>query len=303
MVRWIISIVLIGQLSGPMVLHGEEKSIGAVRKIVGSAWVDTLVEGKLTSKSVKLNMSLFQKDTIRTEAGGNVLIIFIDGSSMNIQESSKCKLTRFSVPEKKRSIFSSLFELTSGKIRLYLNKEIKGDRDAKVKTASTVMGIRGTDVFIGSNAGNDSIACVSCSKGKLPTIASLKNPKNIVSIENKGVRSFAGGRISKARPLSSALKASIGKSLSNASHRYAAAKSRKKTLAVKPRVVVEDVKIKKKKSGTNKSEEKPGAAEKTNANLLENYSESKEKARAEADKVATKKIFEEKKVEIRIRIE
>ncbi len=277
-------------------LKAADTSIGSFRKLSGKVWITTFKNGEEKVKEAKLNGEIYEKDLVKTEKDSSALVIFIDGSSMDIKESSECRMSEFKI-KKGGSVFSSLFDLAAGKVRLYLNKKIKGKRDAKVRTTSTVMGIRGTDVVIDSSNKQTTIACVSCSQGKLPTIAERSNPNKRVRVGMNQMQTFGGGQFKKNK-INKRIKNIISSSISNSSHKYAAAKVRRRNVKITPRVVVESISSDKEKKKSDKKDN-----DKTNSLLLEGYSESKEKARNEAEKQELKKLFKEQKVEVRIWVE
>lgn len=278
-------------------INAAETSIGTIKKFTGNVQIIKIRNGATTQVDAKIGTDLFESDTLVTQTDSKALIIFIDGSSMNMLPETTCKLSRFKILKKEKgSLFSSAFDLVKGKVRLFMNNAIKGDRDAKIRTGNAVMGIRGTDIFIANNNGQGSMACIQCSQAKAPTIAPSTAPNQAQPISNGNVRSVVGTAVSPPTVIPKGLMATIKSTISNASHKYARAKKRVKDRKVTPRLVIESVSGTRKKQETNNSE-------RTSATLLESYSAQKEKARYEADKKVLQQLFKSHPVEIRIAIE
>lgn len=283
-----------GSISGAE--ESSKESIGQIKKIRGQVFVDTIKDGSEVSVEAKQNMALFEQDTVRTVGDSQAMIIFIDESSMNVLQDSACKLNSFKIkPKGKGSIFSSAFDLMSGKIRLYMNHAIKGERDAKVNTSSAVMGIRGTDIFVSTIKGVASMACVSCDVKKAPTIASLSNLSKAVSLVNGKMAEVKNGDVGQSFSIPADYNKIITSSMSNSSHKYGTVKSVNKDRDINPRVVLE--------TPSNKDGGKAKGFSQTETSLLENYDGLKAKAQYEADKQELKKQFKQKNVDIKIKIE
>ncbi len=92
---------------------------------------------------------LMEKDIIRTKSKSGAEIRFRDGSIMRMDESTRVKITRYMIGNKKRDSEIRLFR---GKIQSIVKKALSlfggsGKDRFEIKTPTAVIGVRGTDFF------------------------------------------------------------------------------------------------------------------------------------------------------------
>lgn len=129
-----------------------QKKVAVVKMLRGD--VELLSLGKTT----KLQMEDWVKEgeVIKTSDKSFVKLVFLDKSQMNIGPKSEMKIEQFSGKD------SGIVDLVKGKIRSqvtkdYLQIEDKGKSKLFIKTKNAVMGVRGTDFAIASNAKTTSV--------------------------------------------------------------------------------------------------------------------------------------------------
>jgi len=121
-----------------------EVLLGKVTAVTGKAEI-VLTSGR---KSAAVGMELKESDLIETGAGGAIQVRFADGSSFTVYEKSSIKIDQYRVAPQNRNVIDSAVDILHGKLRFFVNPDTKKKKNAKFKTKSAVMGIRGTSGVI-----------------------------------------------------------------------------------------------------------------------------------------------------------
>lgn len=91
-------------------------------------------------------------DTVKTGSGGRVTLYFADGSRLSLGNDSELRIKKFYLKRNKRK---AVYSLSTGKLRAFI-KGFTGRSDIKVRTPTSVSGVKGTD-FIVMNRGKANV--------------------------------------------------------------------------------------------------------------------------------------------------
>jgi len=123
-----------------------------------------VVEGHATlqrtdlQKELTEQMSLQSGDVITTEKDTRVWITFQDDSMLKLGEESRIALDRLA-PATEETAFAATFSMMTGVFRFFTQTET--ERDIQINIANSVtLGVRGTDLFVGSTPEKDWICLV-----------------------------------------------------------------------------------------------------------------------------------------------
>jgi hypothetical protein len=89
-----------------------------------------------------------ESDIIISGKRSSVRLLMIDQTILDINESSRLKISKLTGSDSDRS---ADLDLDFGKMRSSINKKVKSGQDFKIKTKATVFAVRGTDFFVTSN--------------------------------------------------------------------------------------------------------------------------------------------------------
>jgi hypothetical protein len=126
-------------------LAAQADDIAGVFKVVNGG---VSVERKGASLPAAVGMAVYQSDQIVTAADGSAGITFEDNALLSLGPSSRLALDRFAFNS---TTHDGAFEttLSSGKLAVVSGKIAHHQLDAmKVKTPSTVLGVRGTKFLV-----------------------------------------------------------------------------------------------------------------------------------------------------------
>lgn len=128
-----------------------------------------LYEGKYySSKTPKLGMKLFSGAVIHTGSSGKARIVYGNGDQVNVGPASSLIINR----DEKGNTKKTSIDMFYGKIRAVVTKrDGKEPTEFKVKSPTSVAGVRGTDFVVGYNPSNN-VGEVSVVRGKV-AVASL----------------------------------------------------------------------------------------------------------------------------------
>lgn len=120
--------------------------IGSIANLSGTVYSKPSGAGKW-SVAVK-GSGVNTGDRVKTAGDGRVLLKLDDGTNLTLGNDSELEITEYLFKKNKRS---AVFSLSSGKVRTAVGK-FNGSTDIKVKTPTSVSGVKGTD-FIVMNSG------------------------------------------------------------------------------------------------------------------------------------------------------
>ena len=104
-----------------------------------------------TSKPVKLekNQSLADNTTITTGPDSNVVIKFIDGTVIALNQNTAFTIQKYDFNEKSPSTMTALFSMLSGGLRVVTGAMSQKNRESfKLATPNATIGIRGTEFMV-----------------------------------------------------------------------------------------------------------------------------------------------------------
>ncbi|MBI1911631.1 MAG: FecR domain-containing protein [Deltaproteobacteria bacterium] len=125
-------------------------SVGSIEKMSGTSYFRQKGSDKWAVAGI--GQPVDAGDKVKTGPDGRMSLKFIDGSKLNVGNSSELEITEFLLRKRNRS---AVFSLSTGKARAIINK-FSGSTDIKVKTPTSVSGVKGTD-FIVMNQGSANV--------------------------------------------------------------------------------------------------------------------------------------------------
>lgn len=155
-----------------------QEPVGAIAKVTGVAKLER--GGKEISVTAAMPLSI--GDKIRTMKNAQVLVIFRDGSSAELGESSYLSIDRYALSGSTRT--SGLLALWAGRLHTIIKVATGSEPSFEVHTPNAVVAVRGTDfetAFIDNRPCPEDRGCmryttVGVSKG----IVAVSNPGNPV---------------------------------------------------------------------------------------------------------------------------
>lgn len=171
--------------------ESEHERVGIVKELEGRAWV------RREQKALALAVGLIvrQSDRIETESASKVMLVFNDGNSVVITESSVVELSQFSFNEEitKRN---TLLHLMKGKVRSSVKQKYTGRDQSffQVKTPVAVAGVRGTDFIVSFDMiGADLVSDVKTLTGEVEFRSQVDTQATVVAREQKTKIVLRGG--------------------------------------------------------------------------------------------------------------
>jgi hypothetical protein len=137
----VVGVLVIPGISGAAaaeVLRGKVTAVAGKAELVFST-------GR---KPAAVGMEVSESDRIETGVGGAIQVRFADGSSFTVYEKSRVKIDQYREASQNQKVIDSVIDVLQGKLRFFVNPSSKQKKNAKFKTKSAVMGIRGTSGLI-----------------------------------------------------------------------------------------------------------------------------------------------------------
>ena len=169
----------------------QNQQVGSVSVLEGRASV--IRAGTSRTEALQVGSSLYQNDTIKTEAGGKLRVLFMDQSVISVASNTSLTITEY-VFNPQEQVRSGGVKLLWGKVKCFVN-DFLGYKSKKfnVQTDTAVIGVRGT-VFLVWKV-NDEITRAAAFQNEV-TVANVARPDEYV-ILGPGMMSQVVGR---ARP-------------------------------------------------------------------------------------------------------
>lgn len=136
---------------------------------------------------VVVGREIQETDKIETGPGGVVQIRFTDGSSFTLYEKSSVRIDQYRKGNDGKSTIDSAIDITYGKLRFFVNPAGTDKKNAKFKTKTAVMGIRGTSGIIDASPSGQTQLVVLTGKvevfnPKFPTLPVMVGPNSLTSV-------------------------------------------------------------------------------------------------------------------------
>lgn len=141
---WLIAALLAGASLSAAQAADAPATAGTFKKLSGAVTVERAAQ----SLPAAVGMPLFQGDVVVTSGDGAAGITFQDDSILSLGPSARFSIDRFVFNS---STNDDAFEstLSKGKIAVVSGRIAKGKLDAmKVRTPSTILGVRGTEFLV-----------------------------------------------------------------------------------------------------------------------------------------------------------
>lgn len=160
-----------------------ETNAGRVTAISGNVRV---IQG-VSVVQAKVGMQIRESDRIQTASGGVVQVRFSDGSSFTVYEKSSIFVEQYRETSGRGSPINSAIDIAYGKLRFFVNPSGSRKKDAKFKTKTSVMGIRGTSGVIDAVDGGATQLLVLTGKVQVvnpgfPGVEVLVGPKSLTKV-------------------------------------------------------------------------------------------------------------------------
>ena len=136
---------------------------------------------------VVVGREIQETDNIETGPGGVVQIRFTDGSSFTLYEKSSVRIDQYRKGNNGKSTIDSAIDITYGKLRFFVNPAGVNKKNAKFKTKTAVMGIRGTSGVIDASPSGQTQLVVLTGKvevfnPKFPTLPVMVGPNSLTRV-------------------------------------------------------------------------------------------------------------------------
>jgi len=138
---------------------GSGAVLGKVVRVIGKAVL--IHKGEKVGYTARPGIHLFKNDTIVTLEGSHLSFTLNDGSFMSLSQETRITITKsIYAPEKKKRV--SLLDMALGKARFLVQKFVDAKHsEFKVKTSTSVAGVRGSDFIIIASADETEITTLS----------------------------------------------------------------------------------------------------------------------------------------------
>jgi hypothetical protein len=143
----LLSIVLsILMAATPLLAAPADQTAGEVKALIPAA--------SRNAQSVKVKDSLAWNDLLQTDAQGRLRAGLTDGSILSLGSNSELKVVQHDATSQQTSM-----ELNYGKLRNQVVKITKPDGKYEVKTPNAVIGVIGTDFYVGYSGNQTTVIC------------------------------------------------------------------------------------------------------------------------------------------------
>jgi len=166
-----VSVILCFLLAGGPALAADNQPAGEIKALIPAA--------ARNDQPVKVKDALAWNDLLRTDAKGRMRAGLSDGSILSLGSNSELRVVQHDAAAQQTSL-----EMNYGKMRNQVVKITQPNGNYEVKTANAVIGVIGTDFFVGYNNSQTTVICYT---GKV-TVTPLQGAK-VVKSDNGGTGS------------------------------------------------------------------------------------------------------------------
>jgi hypothetical protein len=143
----LLSIILSSLLAAtPLFAAPADQTAGEVKALIPAA--------SRNAQSVKVKDGLAWNDLLQTDAQGRLRAGLTDGSILSLGSNSELKVVQHDATSQQTSM-----ELNYGKLRNQVVKITKPDGKYEVKTPNAVIGVVGTDFYVGYTGNQTTVIC------------------------------------------------------------------------------------------------------------------------------------------------
>ncbi|MDY6852742.1 MAG: FecR family protein, partial [Thermodesulfobacteriota bacterium] len=152
--------------------------VGTVTVLKGRATITH--KGRVKADVIRVGTSVYQFDTIRTQPGGKLRVVFADRSIISVSSNSSLTISEY-VYSPAKKVRSGGLKLLFGKVKCFVN-DLMGYRSRKfnVTTSTAVIGVRGTVFLVW--VVNDRITRVAAFQNMVE-VANAFNPDQYVILQ------------------------------------------------------------------------------------------------------------------------
>ncbi len=143
-------------------LAQELPSAGRVAAVTGGAFVQHTHAGAAADVALHRGDVLHEGDVVRTTAGATLRVLMADKSMLDLGESSRVSLARYSVNARERK---ASIKLWVGKLWARVASSLVGEKSFEVSTGNAVAGVRGTEFGVSRPSEESNAATVYVDSG------------------------------------------------------------------------------------------------------------------------------------------
>ena len=165
---------------------GSGKAVGRISRVSGQAVLIHKDGGK--GYWVREGLDLFENDTVVTLADGHVAFRLADGSFVTLAQDSRMTISK-SVYSPEKTTRTTFIDMIKGKSRFVVKSFVEARRsEFKVKTATSVAGVRGSDFIISATESTTEITTLADTELEVFSLAALDAaPVVLKDFENTAV--------------------------------------------------------------------------------------------------------------------
>jgi hypothetical protein len=146
MLKSMLSVLLSFLMVAMPTFAANSQTAGEVKALIPAA--------SKNAQPVKVKDSLAWNDLLKTDAGGRLRAGLTDGSILSLGSNSELKVVQHDTVSQQTSI-----EMNYGKLRNQVVKVTKPDGKYEVKTPNAVIGVIGTDFYVGFENNQTTVIC------------------------------------------------------------------------------------------------------------------------------------------------
>ena len=130
---------------------GAQSIVGEATMVIGSA---TAIDEAGASRAIERGAAIRVGDRIETQAGGHVLLRFVDGGRLSLRPASRLQIESYSHTAGQPQLGAIKFRLDEGVVRSITGSWGEAARERfRLNTPVAAIGVKGTDFIVRSHAG------------------------------------------------------------------------------------------------------------------------------------------------------
>ncbi len=135
---------------------GAQAIVGEATMVIGAA---TAIDAAGVSRTIERGAAIRVGDRIETQAGGHVLLRFVDGGRLSLRPASRLQIESYSHTAEQPQLGAIKFRLDEGVVRSITGSWGEAARERfRLNTPVAAIGVKGTDFIVRSHAGTTAAA-------------------------------------------------------------------------------------------------------------------------------------------------